>query len=179
MDAITRNHIFMENIDLINRTLRRHQLLLYALHLELEDVYQELALAALQAIDSYNDRSCDSVAIHIWAELQCAILALKQSCKSQSMMACESFSPGLLSLELVEGYNAPVDAKKSGNSDPIREKRLRQALAKLEPRERQAVLDYLDGMKPAQRSVRDSFGTALEKLRDYYLGVYAASPFIL
>ena len=38
MDAITRNHIFMENIDLINRTLRRHQLLLYALHLELEDV---------------------------------------------------------------------------------------------------------------------------------------------
>ena len=34
MDTMTRNHIFMENIDLINRTLRRHRLLLYALHLE-------------------------------------------------------------------------------------------------------------------------------------------------
>lgn len=43
MDTMTRNHIFMENIDLINRTLRRHRLLLYALHLELDDVYQELA----------------------------------------------------------------------------------------------------------------------------------------
>lgn len=38
MDSITRNHIFMENIDLINRTLRLHRFLLYALHLELEDV---------------------------------------------------------------------------------------------------------------------------------------------
>lgn len=46
MDTITRNHIFMENIDLINRTLRRHQPLLYALHLELDDVYQELALCS-------------------------------------------------------------------------------------------------------------------------------------
>ena len=26
MDTMTRNHIFMENIDLINRTLRRHRL---------------------------------------------------------------------------------------------------------------------------------------------------------
>ena len=51
MDTMTRNHIFMENIDLINRTLHRHRLLLYALHLELDDVYQELAIAALQAID--------------------------------------------------------------------------------------------------------------------------------
>ena len=54
MDTMTRNHIFMENIDLINRTLRRHRLLLYALHLELDDVYQELAIAALQAIDTYD-----------------------------------------------------------------------------------------------------------------------------
>ena len=55
MDTMTRNHIFMENIDLINRTLHRHRLLLYALHLELDDVYQELAIAALQAIDTYDD----------------------------------------------------------------------------------------------------------------------------
>lgn len=177
MDTITRNHIFMENIDLINRTLRRHQPLLYALHLELDDVYQELALAALEAIDSYNDRCSDAVAIHIWAELQYAILALKQSSKSQTLMACESFSPRILSLELVEGYGSPAAAKRNGNSDPIREKRLRQALARLEPRERQAVLDYLDGMKPARRSVKDSFDTALEKLRDYYLSTYAVAQF--
>ena len=33
MDAITRNNIFIENMELINRTMHRHRLLLFALHL--------------------------------------------------------------------------------------------------------------------------------------------------
>lgn len=32
MDAITRNNIFIENMELINRTMHRHRLLLFALH---------------------------------------------------------------------------------------------------------------------------------------------------
>ena len=31
MDAITRNNIFIENMELINRTMHRHRLLLFAL----------------------------------------------------------------------------------------------------------------------------------------------------
>ena len=50
MDAITRNNIFIENMELINRTMHRHRLLLFALHLDRDDVYQELAIAALRAI---------------------------------------------------------------------------------------------------------------------------------
>ena len=30
MDAITRNNIFIENMELINRTMHRHRLLLFA-----------------------------------------------------------------------------------------------------------------------------------------------------
>ena len=101
MDTMTRNHIFMENIDLINRTLRRHRLLLYALHLELDDVYQELAIAALQAIDTYDDRRCDSITVHIWAKLQYAVLTIKRRNKPHGIMACEGFAPGVLSLELL------------------------------------------------------------------------------
>lgn len=104
MDTMTRNHIFMENIDLINRTLRRHRLLLYALHLELDDVYQELAIAALQAIDTYDDRRCDSITVHIWAKLQYAVLTIKRRNKPHGIMACEGFAPGVLSLELSEDY---------------------------------------------------------------------------
>ena len=88
MDTMTRNHIFMENIDLINRTLRRHRLLLYALHLELDDVYQELAIAALQAIDTYDDRRCDSITVHIWAKLQYAVLTIKRRNKPHGIMSC-------------------------------------------------------------------------------------------
>lgn len=175
MDTTTRNHIFMENIDLINRTLRRHRLLLCALHLEPDDVYQELAITALQAIDSYSDRCCDSVATHIWAELQCAVLTIKHRSKPCGTTACEDFSPSILSKELSEDYVLPIAAMMGSDNEMIREKRLRQALARLEPHERRAVLDYLNGMKPARRSVKDSFDTALEKLRDYYLSAYMAA----
>ena len=165
MDTMTRNHIFMENIDLINRTLRRHRLLLYALHLELDDVYQELAIAALQAIDTYDDRRCDS-------KLQYAVLTIKRRNKPHGIMACEGFAPGVLSLELSEDYGYPAVAETGSDDDLIRERRLRQALARLEPQERRAVLDYLDGMKPARRSEKNSFDAALEKLRDFYLSTY-------
>ena len=166
MDSITRNHIFMENIDLINRTLRLHRFLLYALHLELEDVYQELAITALQAIDSYDDRRCDSVAVHIWAELQYEILNLKRRCSPLTMMDHERrVAAGLYRVRAEDFGFLPVTAINS-DADLIREK---------EPQERRAVLDYLDGMKPTRKPVKDSFDAALEKLRDYYLSAYAAA----
>ena len=39
------------------------------------------------------------------------------------------------------------------------------------------VLDYLDGMKPARRSEKNSFDAALEKLRDFYLSTYRTARF--
>lgn len=177
MDTSTRNHIFMEHIDLINRTMRRHRLLLYALHLERDDVYQELAIAALQAIDTYDDRRCDSVSVHIWAKLQYAILTIKRRNKPHGMMACESFIPSVLSLDLSEEYGFPAAAESDSDEDPIREKRLRQALARLEPQERRAVLDYLEGMKPARKAEKNNFDAALEKLRDFYLSAYRTAQF--
>lgn len=177
MDTTTRNHIFMENIDLINRTLRRHRLLLYALHLELDDVYQELAIAALQAIDIYDDRRCDSVTVHIWAKLQYAILTIKRRNKPHGITACENFAPSILSLDLSEDYSLPIAAMLGSNDDMLREKRLRQALARLEPQERCAVLDYLDGLEPTRKAQRTGFDTALQKLRNYYLSTYMTAHF--
>lgn len=72
MDAITRNNIFIENMELINRTMHRHRLLLFALHLDRDDVYQELAIAALRAIESFDPSRSNSIKVHIWAKLQYA-----------------------------------------------------------------------------------------------------------
>ena len=71
----------------------------------------------------------------------------------------------------------PAVAETGSDDDLIRERRLRQALARLEPQERRAVLDYLDGMKPARRSEKNSFDAALEKLRDFYLSTYRTARF--
>ena len=50
MDAITRNNIFIENMELINRTMHRHRLLLFALHLDRDDVYQVIPWNILDRI---------------------------------------------------------------------------------------------------------------------------------
>ena len=138
--------------------------MLYALHLELDDVYQELAIAALQAIDTYDDRRCDSITVHIWAKLQYAVLTIKRRNKPHGIMACEGFAPGVLSLELSEDYGYPAVAETGSDDDLIRERRLRQALARLEP-------------QPARRSEKNSFDAALEKLRDFYLSTYRTARF--
>lgn len=152
--------------------------MLYALHLELDDVYQELAIAALQAIDTYDDRRCDSITVHIWAKLQYAVLTIKRRNKPHGIMACEGSAPWRpcpWNCRRTMGY--PAVAETGSDDDLIRERRLRQALARLEPQERRAVLDYLDGMKPARRSEKNSFDAALEKLRDFYLSTYRTARF--
>lgn len=175
MDITTRNHIFMDNIDLINRTLRRHRLTLYVLHIEPDDVYQELAIAALQAIDSYDDRRCDSVAVHIWLNLQNAILSIKRRNMPLGRAAYKNSVPGDLPLELYEDDDIAIADETGIDNDVVREKRLRQALGRLEPQERRAVLDYLDGMKPARAAEKICFDMALKKLRAYYFDAYMAA----
>lgn len=171
MDIITRNTIFMEHLDLIHRTLRRNCLLLYALHLERDDVYQELAMAALQAIESFDDSRSDSITVHIWAQLQYAILTIKRRHRPHGFTAVGLSSPVVWSLELSEecGYQIAAD---SHEEDLLCEKRLRQALSRLDPSERQAVILYLDGIRPKQRAERDMLDTAMKKLREFYLALH-------
>ena len=99
------------------------------------------------------------------------VLTIKRRNKPHGIMACEGFAPGVLSLELSEDYGVSAVAETGATMTLIRERRLRQALARLEPQERRAVLDYLDGMKPARRSEKNSFDAALEK-RATYLSTY-------
>ena len=155
MDAITRNNIFIENMELINRTMHRHRLLLFALHLDRDDVYQELAIAALRA------------------KLQYAILDIKERHKPHGLAAFDRFGTSVWSLELAEEYGfSLVEASFEEQQDS--ELHLRQALSRLEPQERQAIVLYLDGKRPVRRAEKCSFQTALDKLRDYYLAVQYA-----
>lgn len=93
------------------------------------------------------------------------------------MKACGNFAPGVLPLDLLEEYGLPAAAETDSDDDRLRERRLRQALARLEPQERRAVLDYLEGTKPARKAEKNNFDAALEKLRDFYLSAYRTTQF--
>ena len=71
MDSISRNEIFLENEGMIWRVMRHNWPLICALRLDRDDVYQELAMAALSAIDNFDPARSECIQAHIWMKLQC------------------------------------------------------------------------------------------------------------
>ena len=76
--------------------------------------------------------------------------------------------PCLNSVEYDEERGFPLAAPEY--SEPVSDLRLQRALSRLEPQERYTVVLYLEGGQP-RRKQRDSFLSAVEKLREFYLDV--------
>ena len=162
MDAITRNNIFIENMELINRTMHRHRLLLFALHLDRDDVYQELAIAALRAIESFDPSRSNSIKVHIWAKLQYAILDIKERHKPHGLAAFDRFGTSVWSLELAEEYGfSLVEASFEEQQDS--ELHLRQALSPAVNSRRHPGNSPPCSNSPAPRTKRKSAVTRFSK----------------
>lgn len=152
--------------NLIRRTIRRNYPLLLALQLEMEDVYQDLALAAIQAARAFDPTRSDSLEAHVWMQLQYAVLDMKERHRPGGLTGLRGARPYMNSVEYDEERGFQLAAPECDDSDT--RLRLRQALSCLEPQERQVVILYLEGERP-RRKQRDSFQSALEKLRTFYL----------
>ena len=167
MDTMTRNQIFMENEEIISRVMRRNYPLLRALRLEWDDVYQELAVVMLNAINTFDPARAESLHTHIWMELQYALLDIKRRHSPHGITAAGSApSPRIYPVELAEEQGCPLHTYQT--EDAIREQRLSQAMSRLEPQERHVVILYLNGESLRKKTQRDEFASALEKLRQFY-----------
>lgn len=169
MDTITRNQIFMENNDLITRIMKRNYPLLRAMRLDPDDVYQELSIAALNAINTFDPVRSDQIRAHIWMKLQYAILDIRRRHKPYGMTAVCHPWPQVCSVELSEENGYPLPDPAYSVQDAARDRRLRQALARLEPQEREVVILYLEGVNPVKKAQRREFTSALEKLKEFYV----------
>ena len=172
MDTMRRNMIFEANKKKIDRIIRRNAPLLIALRLEPEDVYQELAIAALQAIESFDPMRSESLEAHIWMQLQYAILTIKRRYKHHGITAMERPYPVMLSVELAEDLGCPFPAQQRDDVPACAQRRLQRALDSLEPQERKVVVMYLDGNRPSRKAQCSCLNTAFDKLREFY-GVQA------
>ena len=152
--------------DMIRRIMRRNYPLLHALRLEPEDVYQDLALTAIQAARAFDSARSDSVEAHVWMQLQYAVLDMKQKYRPGGLTGLNGARPCLNSVEYDEERGFPLAAPEY--SEPVSNLRLQCALSRLDPQERHAVVLYLEGNRP-RRKQRDSFLSAIEKLRAFYL----------
>ena len=152
--------------DMIRRIMRRNYPLLHALRLEPEDVYQDLAITAIQASRTFDPARSDSQRAYVWMKLQYAILDMKRDHCPGDLTGLDGARPCLNSVEYDEERGFPLAAPEY--SEPVSDLRLQRALSRLEPQERHAVVLYLEGNRP-RRKQRDSFLSAIEKLRAFYL----------
>lgn len=166
MDFIERNEIFMDNEGMIRRVMRRNWALICAMRLDWDDVYQELAMAALNAIETFDPMRSECIQDHIWMKLQYAILTIKRQYRPCGLTGFgKQPRPVIVSLDQSEGLDrflATEPVKEAAELSPA----MRQALSRLDEEERRAVIRYLDDQESKrERTVK----AALDKIKVYYL----------
>lgn len=144
MDVIIRNDLFTSYTGLIERVMRTNHRMLCTLSMEMEDIYQELSLAVLRALDSYEEQRATTMDAHVWMTLQCALADLKSDNARNS------------------AHSNMVRQPRTNNSnlmEVLSNDRLWQALSRLDPRERwniwrgslSAPMQSPDAVSPQQR----------------------------
>ena len=165
MDSIKRNEIFMDNVDMIRRVMRRNWPLICAMHLDWDDVYQELAIADLNDIDSFDPMRSECIQAHIWMKLQYAILTIKRQYRPCGITGQSKVRTVVVSLDQDDGMDRFLANRPNEDASEL-SPQMRQALSRLNEDERQAVVRYLnDQESKRERTVK----AALDKIRVYYL----------
>ena len=165
MNFTERNEIFMDNEGMIWRVMRRNWPLISAMRLDKDDVYQELALAALNAIETFDPMRSACIQAHIWMQLQYAVLDIKRRYKPCGMTCMGRQRPVVVSLDPSEGMERFLAVERRDET-PELSPRMRQALSHLDEMERRAVIRYLSDQKATRET---SVKSALDKVRYYYL----------
>lgn len=175
MDSITRNEIFLENEGMIWRVIRRNWSLIRALRLDPDDVYQELALAALAAlaaIDTFDPMRSECIQAHIWMKMQYAVLDIKRRCRPCGLTCFgKQRRPVVVSLDQEEGLGRILAVEFQDEALGL-SPQMRQALSRLNAEERKAVIRYLND-EGTKREI--AVKSALDKIRHYYLAA-ASGP---
>lgn len=163
MDVNVRNKLYFDYTDTIRRVMWFNRILLYALRLEKEDVFQELSIVALMAIESFDPSLSDSMEEHVRAKLQYAVLDMKRYQSPGGLTRLDGARPALYSTEYSEELGHPLSSPFKDELDA--NDRLHKALTRLEPKERESVLLYLKGYTLRKKEDKSAFASAMDTSR--------------
>lgn len=172
MDVNVRNKLYFDYTDTIRRVMWFNRILLYALRLEKEDVFQELSIVALMAIESFDPSLSDSMEEHVRAKLQYAVLDMKRYQSPCGLTRLDGARPALYSTEYSEELGHPLSSPFKDELDA--NDRLHKALTRLEPKERESVLLYLKGYTLRKKEDKSAFASAMDKLKTFYTAAQMA-----
>lgn len=166
MDVKIRNNAMVSHDHLIKAAIRRNMPLIRALRLELDDVYQELAITMLGAIESYDPARSNSLGAYLWLKLQYAILDLKAAYRPCGMTGLKGVRVTFTSVECYYDGGGPLGIPDRDSFDEVE---ISDALAILTADERETFCEKMDGIQHRKKEQRDALASAQEKIRELYL----------
>ena len=135
-----RNYLFEEKAYLINVTMNVHYPLIRACRMEEDDVYQQLSLRMVKALDKYDPAKCPNMDAYLMLQLRYELLNMKVCSKLTGVAGAPRKGFSLLSLDARNAAGYPLVAP--AYSDASNVLRLEREIDSL-PSEQRSVLSRL------------------------------------
>ena len=165
MDVNTRNELLIENLWWVRTIISRNNLLIQSLRLDYDDVFQDLCMVALKAIDNFDSRKSDSMSTHVMSRMQYEIKNLKRRYIPHGMTAARNSNISFRSLDYQfnNGLHMEIPCEDSySNLD------MEDILSLLSPTERGVVLEKMEGVYHRKKEQRAILATASQKIMNVY-----------
>ena len=164
MEVIRRNELFIEYQKELKIAMCRNRRLFRALRLENDDVYQDLAVAMLKAIDGFDSTRSSSLGTHIACKLRYAVLNMKDY-RPHGMKGVKRGQD--VDFAYIDGDSAPAlyDDNADTTPDIVVAKDL---FGRLSKEERAAVRMRLEGSYLRRKTQRDALASAQRRTIAYY-----------
>lgn len=106
-----RNRIVEDHLYYIDRVIRKNRCLMKTARLDYDDVYQQLALRLIRAVEGH-DPDKSELGAHIWAQLQYEMLNCKDAARRYGIKDAPYNARGLvISLDAVREENRLEEAR--------------------------------------------------------------------
>lgn len=165
MDVITRNELLIQYEPVVKWTIKHNRSLIQALRLDADDVYQDLCIAAMKAIDCFDPRKSDSLKTHLVSRLQYEVKNLKKRCNPHGLTGARGVDVIFISLDYqpkeCRQMEIPVEA-------PYSLAEFKEALTLLSPAEKEVVVEKVQGVYHRKKEQRALLAAAQQKITDYY-----------
>lgn len=165
MDTNTRNKIMPEYIKAVKWTIKQNLTLFKALRLDLDDVYQDLCIAVIKAIDVYDPQKSPSLFTHVNSRLRYAVLQIKRKSKHHGMTAVGKAEIVFASLDYRPHRCAQIEIPAE---EPYSIVELTDAICSLARDEQSAVKEVIKGFHPRKKKDKEALASAQEKIKKYY-----------
>jgi len=145
-----RNYLFEEKAYLVNVTMNKHRALIRACRMEDDDVYQQLSIRLLNAIDKYDPAKCPNMDAYLMLQLRYEIWNMKACSKLTGVSGAPKKGFSTISLDAREAAGYP--AQDPHDADPTNVLWLKQEIRSLPAAQKSAIFRLLSGERVGGRN---------------------------